>query len=100
MIGAFNDRVSRFMVEFSFSRWSTAGLAGAVVSVLLFMGASPSRTLFWIMAAAVLPFLLLDVGVSAFYARRGKSYAEVKRDAARLTLEEMQRRREAKRHAR
>jgi predicted lysophospholipase L1 biosynthesis ABC-type transport system permease subunit len=97
----FSDHMTRVVVAIGFSRWATAGLAGVVGLVLLVMGASPRGSLFWIiLAVAVLPFLLIDVVLSAFYARRGMRYAYVKREAARLTLEEMERRREAKRHAR
>lgn len=95
-----SDQMSRIIVASSFSRWSTLGLAGVMAFVLLVFGLSPSSFRFWIFLLAIVgPFVLLDVGLYRYFARRGKSYADVRREAGRLTLEEVRRRREAKRNA-
>ena len=95
-----SDQMGGFIVAFGLSRWSTLGLAGMVAFGLLVFGVSPSSALFWIiLCAAVGPFVFTDLYLYVSYARRGQSYSHVRREAGRLTLEEIRRRREAKQDA-
>ena len=94
------NKLSRALVSVMFSSWAYVVYAPIIGGAMLVAGIDPHGTLFWIVVASlVVPWVLWDLAWWAYFAARGRSYRDFKREVRRKVLAEMSRSREARRHA-